>query len=345
MLSPSRRPAGSTSGPPEEPRGSGAVCSIEPPMRRPRGPRKRAAGRRDEPEGHAQAAPARVGEREHRRADAPSAPTRSGSHATAGASPVSTATTATSRSGSAPATRPCSRAPVAERDRDLLAAQHVRVGEHAPGRDHDARSRGPSRARGPTTDGPDRAPRPSRDRLPAARRGVTCSLQVTIASRTSPSSPARSRRASRRVRAKPKPCAARPRSPTRSRASATAGRCSWSPRCSTGPSASTSSRRSSSGIAPNVLTARLKALDRAGARRRAARTPSARRASSTSSSESGRELAGALRLLADWGARAPAAASRCRHDACGGALEARWWCPACEEPSSTTPTTSDVVYV
>ena len=83
------------------------------------------------------------------------------------------------------------------------------------------------------------------------------------------------------------------------------------------------------GIAPNVLSARLKAPDRAGARGRRSRTPSARRASSYELSESGRELAGALRLLADWGARAGgrrAATAR----ACGTALEARWWCPACE---------------
>ena len=39
-LIPSRRPLGSSSGPPEEPRGSGAVCSIAPAIRRPRGPRK-----------------------------------------------------------------------------------------------------------------------------------------------------------------------------------------------------------------------------------------------------------------------------------------------------------------
>src|SRR5215218_2252353 len=46
-------------------------------------------------------------------------------------------------------------------------------------------------------------------------------------------------------------------------------------------------------------------------------------------SASGRELAGALRLLADWGARS-GAGEPLRHAACGTALEARWWCPGCE---------------
>ena len=46
----------------------------------------------------------------------------------------------------------------------------------------------------------------------------------------------------------------------------------------------------------------------------------------------GRELAGALRLLADWGARHSDAAEPARHDACGTPLEARWYCPTCERP-------------
>ncbi len=47
-------------------------------------------------------------------------------------------------------------------------------------------------------------------------------------------------------------------------------------------------------------------------------------------SESGRELAGALRLLADWGARS-GGGEPYRHETCGTALEARWWCPSCEQ--------------
>ena len=60
------------------------------------------------------------------------------------------------------------------------------------------------------------------------------------------------------------------------------------------------------------------------------RTRSARAGSSTSSPQGGRELAGALRLLAQWGAR-HSEAEPVRHAACGTALEARWYCPTCEE--------------
>ena len=47
-------------------------------------------------------------------------------------------------------------------------------------------------------------------------------------------------------------------------------------------------------------------------------------------SAAGRELAGALRLLADWGARNSEAAEPARHGACGTPLEVRWYCPTCE---------------
>jgi DNA-binding HxlR family transcriptional regulator len=43
----------------------------------------------------------------------------------------------------------------------------------------------------------------------------------------------------------------------------------------------------------------------------------------------GRELAGALRLLADWGARRSDDADPVRHELCGTPLEARWYCPTC----------------
>src|SRR5215212_8484103 len=54
------------------------------------------------------------------------------------------------------------------------------------------------------------------------------------------------------------------------------------------------------GIAPNILTDRLRRL----------------------------ELAGVLRLLAAWGTGS-AAAEGLRHVACGSLLEARWYCPTC----------------
>ncbi len=44
----------------------------------------------------------------------------------------------------------------------------------------------------------------------------------------------------------------------------------------------------------------------------------------------GRELAGALRLLAVWGANRRGEAGTSRHGACGSPLEARLWCPGCE---------------
>jgi hypothetical protein len=45
---------------------------------------------------------------------------------------------------------------------------------------------------------------------------------------------------------------------------------------------------------------------------------------------SGAELAGALRLLAQWGAvRSASSRPPLHHAACGTAVEARWWCPTC----------------
>ena len=82
------------------------------------------------------------------------------------------------------------------------------------------------------------------------------------------------------------------------------------------------------GIAPNVLSARLKAL---GEQALVVAQPYSERPPrfAYELSESGRELAGALRLLADWGARS-AGGEPYRHEPCGGTLEARWYCPACE---------------
>ena len=96
------------------------------------------------------------------------------------------------------------------------------------------------------------------------------------------------------------------------------------------------------GIAPNVLSARLKALTEQAlvlAQPYSERPPRF----AYELSESGRELAGALRLLADWGARS-AGAEPYRHDACGSALEARWYCPACEVVVDD-PGAEDVVHL
>jgi DNA-binding HxlR family transcriptional regulator len=83
------------------------------------------------------------------------------------------------------------------------------------------------------------------------------------------------------------------------------------------------------GIAPNVLSGRLKALVEQAlvvSRPYSERPPRF----VYELTESGRELAGALRLLADWGARTAGDAEPLRHAVCGTALEARWWCPDCE---------------
>jgi DNA-binding HxlR family transcriptional regulator len=83
------------------------------------------------------------------------------------------------------------------------------------------------------------------------------------------------------------------------------------------------------GIAPNVLSARLKLL---GEQALLVGRPYSERPPrfEYELTEAGRELAGALRLLADWGARGAGQPAPLRHDVCGTALEARWWCPTCE---------------
>ena len=82
------------------------------------------------------------------------------------------------------------------------------------------------------------------------------------------------------------------------------------------------------GIAPNILSQRLRHLEREAlvvARPYSRRPPRF----TYELTEAGSELAGALRLLADWGARHSEPVEPLRHEACGTALEARWWCPAC----------------
>jgi DNA-binding HxlR family transcriptional regulator len=84
------------------------------------------------------------------------------------------------------------------------------------------------------------------------------------------------------------------------------------------------------GIAPNILSQRLRHLEHEAL---VAASPYSRRPPRFvyELTESGAELAGSLRLLADWGARHSERVEPLRHDACGTALEARWWCPSCEQ--------------
>ena len=82
------------------------------------------------------------------------------------------------------------------------------------------------------------------------------------------------------------------------------------------------------GIAPNILTQRLRHLERQGV---VVARPYSRRPPRFvyELSASGRELAGALRLLAQWGAGRADDADPLRHQACGTPMEARWYCPTC----------------
>src|SRR4051812_16019376 len=89
------------------------------------------------------------------------------------------------------------------------------------------------------------------------------------------------------------------------------------------------------GIAPNILTERLRRLER---ERVLVATPYSRKPPRFvyELTSSGRELVGALRLLAQWGAgRAGAVtegeADGLRHGACGTVMDARWYCPPCGE--------------
>jgi DNA-binding HxlR family transcriptional regulator len=84
------------------------------------------------------------------------------------------------------------------------------------------------------------------------------------------------------------------------------------------------------GIAPNILTARLRQLE---AQALVVATPYSERPLRViyELSAAARDLAAPLRLLADWGARHRDAEGM-RHAACGTQLEALLWCPTCETP-------------
>jgi DNA-binding HxlR family transcriptional regulator len=84
------------------------------------------------------------------------------------------------------------------------------------------------------------------------------------------------------------------------------------------------------GIAPNTLSHRLRELESEGLVVGRPYQERPRRLAYELTGD-GRELAGALRALAHWGAR-HAGGEPPRHAACGTPLELRWWCPACEEP-------------
>ncbi|HEY3335573.1 MAG TPA: helix-turn-helix domain-containing protein [Candidatus Limnocylindrales bacterium] len=94
------------------------------------------------------------------------------------------------------------------------------------------------------------------------------------------------------------------------------------------------------GIAPNILSDRLRRLERSGI---VVATPYSRKPvrMEYALTADGRELAGALRLLADWGASRGGVGDPLRHAACGTPLEARWHCPTCDR-SVNEPDTDEL---
>jgi DNA-binding HxlR family transcriptional regulator len=98
------------------------------------------------------------------------------------------------------------------------------------------------------------------------------------------------------------------------------------------------------GIAANILSERLKRLEREAllvARLYSERPP---RAAYELTAE-GKELAGALRLLAQWGAQHTDPAATPRHHTCGTPVEARWYCPTCDQLVEHEPQDTDLHYV
>jgi DNA-binding HxlR family transcriptional regulator len=91
------------------------------------------------------------------------------------------------------------------------------------------------------------------------------------------------------------------------------------------------------GLAPNILTERLRRLEREGI---VIPTPYSTRPPRMeySLTGDGRDLASALRSLADWGSRRNELGEPLRHDRCGTPLEARWYCPTCASAVSDAET-------
>lgn len=95
-----------------------------------------------------------------------------------------------------------------------------------------------------------------------------------------------------------------------------------------GPGRFTDLEQAIEGISTNILAARLKDLEQQGLI--VAETYSERpRRFEYSLTTVGKDLAGALHLLADWGARHGSDVAAPRHDLCGTPLEVRWYCATC----------------
>jgi DNA-binding HxlR family transcriptional regulator len=92
------------------------------------------------------------------------------------------------------------------------------------------------------------------------------------------------------------------------------------------------------GIAPNILSDRLKRLERDGlvvSRPYSDRPPR----SAYQLTAQAKELAGALRLLAHWAVQHSPPAETPRHADCGTPVEVRWYCPTCDHLLDDEPKT------
>lgn len=79
-------------------------------------------------------------------------------------------------------------------------------------------------------------------------------------------------------------------------------------------------------IAPNILADRLRRLEGAGVLRSSPYTLRPLRLV-YELTPAGRDLAGPIRLLADWGGGSEG--GTLRHQSCGTPMEVRWYCPTC----------------
>jgi DNA-binding HxlR family transcriptional regulator len=85
-------------------------------------------------------------------------------------------------------------------------------------------------------------------------------------------------------------------------------------------------------LAPNILTARLRKLERDGLLV-ATRYSSRPARFDYRLTPDGAALGGAVQLLGAWASARAAPSAVPAHAACGSALEMRWWCPACGLPA------------
>jgi DNA-binding HxlR family transcriptional regulator len=87
------------------------------------------------------------------------------------------------------------------------------------------------------------------------------------------------------------------------------------------------------GIAPNTLSSRLKALEADGL---VVATPYSERPLryEYNLTAAGKDLAGAIRMLTAWGAAHNDEVEVPRHGLCGTPLEVRWYCPTCDRQAT-----------